>query len=313
MPPEQPDETPSGAVRSWARRILVLVVAGFVGATLYRLARDFHPHELELKWWPLLLLTVVLVLANFCQAFAWANLLERFAHRRMDLRPTCAIYCAGQLARYTPGKVALLVVRVAGAKRLGLDARQVASSVGIEVLSWMSVGMLLGTLALATSGQSLRGMGALLSHYSIPVAVLIVFGMLALLTVDRNRFPRVVLRAIRADGNGPLLSLSVLGWQALSWLGCVAQAWLLPIAVGASFGDGWSSTGLFILAPIAGFLAMVAPGGLGVREAVLSFALAPTIGPTRALAVALLARGAYLVSELIAWFVAKYLDRTIVT
>ena len=54
---------------------MVLVVAGFVGATLYRLARDFHPHELELKWWPLLLLTVVLVLANFCQAIAWANLL----------------------------------------------------------------------------------------------------------------------------------------------------------------------------------------------------------------------------------------------
>jgi uncharacterized membrane protein YbhN (UPF0104 family) len=79
--------------------------------------------------------------------------------------------------------------------------------------------------------------------------------------------------------------------------------------VGAPFEPSLSWIGLFILAPIAGFLAMVAPGGLGVREAILSFALSPSMGPSKALAVALLARGAYILSEIVAWLVARTLER----
>jgi uncharacterized membrane protein YbhN (UPF0104 family) len=293
----------------WAKRLLAVIVAVFVGATLHKLGKDFDPRDIRFRLWPIALVTLVLVFANFAQAMAWAKLLDRLARRHLPRRPLCAIYCAGQLARYIPGKVALLVVRVTGAKRLGLDPRLVASSVGIEVLSWMTVGMLLGSTALGFSGDRLRGISNLLSRYSLPVAGCVVLGMLVLLLVDRNRFPGFVLRAIRAFGNGPILSWSVLAWQAASWLGCAAQAYWLPLSVGASSGQSLALVGLFMLAPIAGFLAMVAPGGLGVREAILSFALSPLLGPTRALAVALLARGVYIVSEIIAWVIARLLER----
>jgi hypothetical protein len=286
-----------------------LVVVSFVVVTLIRLGRAFEPRELSLRIWPLLLLTVLLVFANFAQAFAWARLLDRLVHRRVARRPVCAIYCAGQLARYTPGKVALVLVRVAGAKRLGLDVRIVASSVGIEVLSWMTVGLLIGTLALGSSRAALGSLGALLSTYSVPMAAAIVIGMLVLLLVDRRRFPAFALRLLGAKGEGPLLSWPVLGWQALSWGGCLAQAWLLPIAVGVDGAAVWEHLALFVLAPIAGFLAMVAPGGLGVREAVLSIALTSSMGPSRALAIAVLARVVYILSEIIAWLVARLLDR----
>jgi uncharacterized membrane protein YbhN (UPF0104 family) len=281
----------------------------FVALTLYHLGAKFDASEVSLTLWPLGVLTLILVLGNYAQAVAWQRLLERLVHRRLPGRPLYSVYMAGQLARYTPGKVALLVVRVTGAKRLGLGARLLASSVGIEVLSWMVVGLLLGTATLACSGAQLNGIGLLLSRYSLPLALAIVLTILFLLTVDRRRFPAFVLKVIKAEGEGPILSLSVLGWQALSWLGCVAQALLLPIAVGAELGQGLSTVGIFILAPIAGFLAMVAPGGLGVREAVLSFALSPVLGPSRALLVALLARCAYVASEILAWAVARSMDR----
>lgn len=294
----------------WSKRGLALVVAGFVVATFYKLGSRFDASEVQLRLWPLGVLTLGLVLANYAQAIAWQRLLERLTQRRLPGRPLYAVYMAGQLARYTPGKVALLVVRVAGAKRLGLGSHLLASSVGLEVLSWMVVGLLLGTGALATSGAQLNGLGPMLSRYSLPLALATVVGIGVLLTVDRRRFPAFVLKVIQAEGKGPILSWTVLGWQALSWLGCVAQALLLPIAVGAEFGQGLSSVGIFILAPIAGFLALVAPGGLGVREAILSFALTPVLGPSRALLVALLARAAYVVSELLAWLLASLLERS---
>jgi hypothetical protein len=287
---------------------LFVVVVAFVLMTLYRLGKDFDPRDIHFRVWPVVTVTLVLVGANFAQAMAWVALLNRLAHRTLPRKSLSAVYCAGQLARYTPGKVALLVVRVAGAKRLGLDTRLVASSVGLEVLSWMTVGMLLGTTALAVSGDQLKGISQWLSQYSLLVSVSVVAGMLILLLVDRSRFPKFALRAIRIEGKGPILSWNVLGWQAVSWLGCVAQALLLPMSVGAPFGESMAFVGLFILAPIAGFLAMVAPGGLGVREAILSYALSPSMGPTRALTVALLARGVYVISEIIAWLFAKALE-----
>ena len=64
-----------------------------------------------------------------------------------------------------------------------------------------------------------------------------------------------------------------------------------------------------ILAPIIGFLALVAPGGLGVRETVISYALAPQIGASAALAAAVLARAAALVSELAGWLIAMVWER----
>jgi uncharacterized membrane protein YbhN (UPF0104 family) len=100
-----------------------------------------------------------------------------------------------------------------------------------------------------------------------------------------------------------------LGWQAVSWSGALLQGILLPLAVGASFAQAWPNVGVFLLAPIAGFLALVAPGGLGVREAVLSFALAPQLGPSKALTVALLARATFVVSEVISWGIARWLAR----
>jgi uncharacterized membrane protein YbhN (UPF0104 family) len=66
---------------------------------------------------------------------------------------------------------------------------------------------------------------------------------------------------------------------------------------------------MFLLAPIAGFLAIVAPAGVGVREAVLCFALAPALGDSKALAVALLARATYVASEIITWMFSKWIAR----
>ena len=79
--------------------------------------------------------------------------------------------------------------------------------------------------------------------------------------------------------------------------------------MGSSLDVALGQAVIFLLAPIIGFLALVAPGGLGVRETVISYALAPQVGASTALAAAVLARAAALVSELAGWLIAVLWER----
>lgn len=292
----------------WLRRAVLVLVAVAVAATLWKLGRSYGAHQFELRWWPLVMVTLFLVATNLMQAMAWVRLLNKMSHRKLEVAPILAGFMAGQLARYLPtGKVALLVVRTAAVRSLGLPARLVASSIGIEVLSWLTTGMLIGTGAVYATGRHGLGLARLLSAWSLPVAACSVLAIAVLISVDRRRFPAWALRLIHAEGEGPLLSLQVLGWQAASALGPLVQGALLPLAVGATLSDVWPNVGMFLLAPIAGFLAIVAPGGLGVREAVLSLAISAQLGTSRAVAVALLARATFVVSEVLSWVLAKWL------
>lgn len=295
----------------WLRRLVLALVAIGVGATLWQLGQKHRAGEIALSWPPILAVTTFLTATNLMQAKAWVQLLNRMTHRALPSGPILAGFMAGQLARYLPtGKVALLVVRTAAIRQLGLPSRLVASSIGIEVLSWLTTGMLIGTCAMFATGRRAAGLLRMISVWSLPIALGCVLAILMLVMVDRRRFPGWSLRAIHAEGEGPLLSPQVLLWQAASAMGPLMQGFLLPLAVGASLGQVWPNLGMFLLAPIAGFAAVVAPGGLGVREAVLSVAISAELGGPRAAAVALLARATFVVSEVLSWVIAKWIARS---
>jgi hypothetical protein len=86
------------------------------------------------------------------------------------------------------------------------------------------------------------------------------------------------------------------GWPVVSWSLLGLQCWALVVALGGPpLGSLIGAVGGFALAYVAGTVAVFAPGGLGVREAVLGVALAGVIGNTsfdhgRVIAVVLVSR-----------------------
>ena len=290
------------------RAAIGLVVLGFIVATAWDLALRWQPGTLSLSPLPIIASLGALVAASFVQALGWRALLERMAQHPVPIRPVLSVYMAGQLARYTPGKVALPLVRIAGAGRMGVPGALVASSVGIEVISWITVGTTLGATALLLSGGPMGGVSERLGPWSW-IAIALGLGFVAALSsLDRRRLPAVVLRWIRAEGMGPLLPWRLPLLQAISWAGWLLHGYWLVLGVGAAAPLALSSAGLFVLAPVAGFLALVAPGGLGVREAMLSLSLAPALGAPAALAAAVLSRIASLGADLVAWLIARWLE-----
>jgi len=293
----------------WLRVVLGFIVGCGVVLALYRIVQKWNGADVHVRWFPLVLSVITLVAANFFQALGWKYLLERMAGRTIAMRPLVSVFMSAQLARYTPGKVGLPMVRIAGASKLGLSVHLIAASVGLEVAAWIGVGSWVscGALLCNSSGSSpVPGL-------SRPLLGLALIGISSCLSiaalVDQRRYPHWVRRLLRFEGTGPLISLRMLGMQLLAWLGWWVLGLLVPLSVGSSLDVAVGQAVIFILAPIIGFLALVAPGGLGVRETVISYALAPQIGASAALAAAVLARAAALVSELAGWLIAMVWER----
>ena len=66
-----------------------------------------------------------------------------------------------------------------------------------------------------------------------------------------------------------------------------------------------AATGLCILGPVLGFVALAAPAGVGVREAVVAAGLAPIVGSAPALTLAVVSRVASLLADVGAWLVLR--------
>jgi uncharacterized membrane protein YbhN (UPF0104 family) len=65
----------------------------------------------------------------------------------------------------------------------------------------------------------------------------------------------------------------------MTWIVYGASFWCMLRGVGITPGGFWETIAAFSGAYLLGFLALFAPGGLGVREGALAVLLAPQIGP----------------------------------
>jgi len=293
-------------VKKVLRPILALLALLFIARVGLSLYRGWEGVDIELHGGPVLLALLFSVLAMLCQLAAWRSLVFTWSGVLMPRAASARLYLDSQMARYTPGKIGLPAVRIAGAKKVGVSSQVMGSTLLIELFSWCATGSILGGIVLGLSSRAQT-----LAH-EISVISLFVSGgctlALSLLTlVDRNRLPRRLVQAFHAAGTGPLVPWKVPAFHFLhfvSWLACGA---LLAQAVGAdSLASSLLVGAILCVAIIGGFVALLAPAGAGVREAVIVAGAAPLIGSSAALAVGLLARMVSLVSDIGLWAIFRW-------
>lgn len=284
--------------------LLMLIAFVFVAYSAWSLSRRWQAANVSLSL-PWALASILPLMAGcLIQGRGWIALIERMTAQRVPRGPALSLYMDSQLARYTPGMVGLPVVRMAGAPRLGVPAVAVGSSVGLEMLSWTAVGGAIGFASLlALPARS--GLTALLGVWAVPLVLAFALGVAVLAFVDRSRLPRFVVRVLKVSGSGPLVPLGLPVAHIFYWLTWAAHGVLLTCAFGAGFSVALPTSGLYALATVGGFVALAAPAGVGVREAILSLSLAPVLGSAPAVGVAVASRAASLVSDLCVWAVLK--------
>ena len=296
-----PPTAPSRGRRA-LRPVLLALALAFVAWTMWDLVRRWDGTLPNVRWGLVALGCPPIAIGVLIQAWAWTVLLRRMTGKAVSLRAAVRLHVDSMLARYTPGKVGLPIVRMAGADAVGVSAATVVVSIALEMLSFTAVGGVVGfgLLALGASRETTRRL-SVLGASAWPLLGVFALITLLLLTLDRRRIPKPILSFMRIDGVGPLLPATLPLFHLAYWATWAVHGYAMTLAVGGSAAVAFASSGLYILAVVIGFLAMVAPAGAGVREAVISLGVADAVGASATLGAVLISRVVTLTMEIAVW------------
>lgn len=292
-----------------SRTVRVLFATVALGFCAYALADQWnavYAAAARLSWYVVVGSLLAALGALACMLMTWRALLADLGSP-LAPRPAARVLFLGQLGKYVPGSVWPLVAQMELAREhhvprwrsltanalwmfFNLTGALVAAAVTLPLVSASSAGKFWPALAIAP--------------------LLIVFLHPAVL----NRMLDRLLPLARQPPPEQPLSLSgtarAFGWALAVWALLGLQAWLLVGGVGAK-GPSVPvvAVGAFALASAVGFLVVIAPAGVGPREAALVAALAPVLPAGDALVVALVSRVVMTVADLVWAGVAVLLAR----
>ena len=235
---------------------------------------------------------VVLVAGYLWSASMWGRIVRDLGGPRLPVWITVRVFMVANLGRYVPGKVWQIAGLAYLAKREGVQASVATGAAilgqGIALLGAVLVGM--GVLLGANEFWGEIGWGGMVTGIGAAVTIIAV-------VVIPGFFRHVVafwFRLTRTDPPGDGLGSGNAGlrWLALyvmNW-GIYATAfWLLYL----SFGESRTFLQVgpaFAVAYVAGYIAIFAPAGAGIREGVLVVLLQPIMAREAAVVLAVIAR-----------------------
>lgn len=238
-----------------------------------------------------LTLSVGLVLTTFAlQVESWRTILSGWS-QHLSRTEAARTWFLANLGRYLPGKVWSVAGMIVLAARQGVATwAATASAVVLQVIG-LGAALALVAATLPAADTGLR----------VAVGAAVAAGTLAMMTWPPaiRAVQRLVPRLAELRPLPPAAVLMGSGLSAAGWVSYGTSFWALSRGLGQppllSVG---MAIGVFALAYTVGLLALFAPGGAVVREAVLLALLAPVLGPGAALTLALASRLLLTVVEL---------------
>jgi uncharacterized membrane protein YbhN (UPF0104 family) len=278
----------SGSGRSRLLRLSFLVAAlGLLTAGLVGEWDDVRRDLARIGLGPALAAQACVLLGLGASALSWRAMLAGLGVA-LPVRTAARIFFIGQLGKYLPGAVWPVVTQMRLGREHGAPRRQVGAATAVYVVLLVVTALLLAAVALPLSSP-----GAVADYWwlfaVLPVGLVVLHPRVLGPLLDR------LLGLLRREPlphrlGGRAMAAS-LGWTLVMWVCYAAHLTVLAVPLGAR-GTVLPllALGAFCLAWAAGPLLVIAPAGLGVREAVLVVAFAPVLDRPGALAVALVSR-----------------------
>jgi uncharacterized membrane protein YbhN (UPF0104 family) len=304
----------SERLRRWWKVLKVVLAVAVVLGIGWHLFRILHTEELnqgdertpaQVLWdaicqaapWPLFLSSVCYVVALGFSATFWLRLIHSLGEK-IPLPAGVRGYYLSHLGKYVPGKGLTLVMRTAMAAEVGCRPGVAVLTAVYETLTTMAAGALLAVIVLLTQEEWNASLFwkvlVLLALAGIPI-VPGVFNLVVQRLVRRvlkNRvsdLPHISHRMLLVG-----LLLTACGWF---FMGISLELFLIAIDEKGSTPGVFRSTAFIAVSYVAGFIAST-PGGLGVREWLLSEMLKPQLG-AESIVAALLLRLVWTIAELV--------------
>lgn len=291
--PSEPDEVPAISSRrrlSW--QTLAKWVFGVVAVVLLVLAvwtqrEEFSEAVSRLSPTTALGSLLLGALAAVFNGLSWREC-YRALGMRLPIATAFHVFLISQIGKYVPGSVWPVLTQMEMARERGFSRSRAASASVISMLVGLVTAAIASTALFFTRGQEI------LSDYWYVALVIPLAGTLLAPPV-LTRLLTVIGRLLHRPFEASTLSSSHLlgsaGWAFLMWISFGGHAWLiLRDLLPGRAPTFLEATGAFALAWAAGFLVIIAPAGVGVREAALVVSLGGLIVTSDALAFAIVSR-----------------------
>ncbi|MGO2658733.1 lysylphosphatidylglycerol synthase domain-containing protein [Mycetocola reblochoni] len=277
-----------GALRSPLIKWLFLAVALGLGVwAVWRQWDEIVVALAQLNVWLLVLAALVSAAYVWCTMLSWRRILRDLGSP-ISIGAATELFGVSQIGKYIPGGVWNIVAAAEIGMAHQIPRRRSVTAMAIAVLVSLVSGLAIGCTAfLFSPSPALQAWGWLVVA-AVPLAVALVPPVL-------NRVVALVFRLTkRPPLESPLSTRGVLVsviWALLGWALAGLQVWLLATGLGSAGPElAWLCIAGYALAWSAGFLFIVAPAGVGAREAVLGATLAGGVSGPVVLTVVLLSR-----------------------
>ena len=306
--------------RKWLYRVTTLLVAVFsvfyFALEAYRHFREVPNFLLGIESIAIAALSVGLaVLGTGLGALIWRFLLVdsgAFASWKQVL----AIFFIAQFGKYLPGNVGHHVGRVFMAQEIGIPISIALSTMLVEALLGAGIGGCLAVLSLIlfVDGQTL-GLNLKLGPVQLGLGVILLLFMPWLGIGFLNRYLPGLAKRLSGGGAITAPRLRTALAVALLFLLCfVVMGLILKLQAqwffGVIEGSVFELTCLFAVAWLAGYLVPGAPGGLGVREAMMVLLLSPVLGAGAAVGLGVTLRVTTTVGDAVAFLLGNLMRVT---
>jgi hypothetical protein len=278
----------------WFRAVQWIIGLAIVGFAVRSLAANWtalKSQPLDFRFRPgWLVLSALVVWGMYaCLIVAWRAMLAGWG-QRLDGWTAARIWTVSSLGKYLPGKVWAIAGMALMAQRAGIAPwAATGSAVVLQILA-------IGTGAAVAGLSGRRALESAHPGSGLALALLIIGAVAGVALLLWPPFLRRLLRLAAPEaetGGPPAVTGIVIGIVAnsLAWVGYGGALWLLARGLLPDVGlRPGLAVAVFTASYLAGFLALFAPGGLGVREGLFILMLQAPLGIGAATALALASR-----------------------
>lgn len=288
------------ALRKVVTIVIILVIFYFLITGLIKNWQKIPFDSLRFDLLSLLISFIFLFITFALFIQGWRSIIHEFG-QNVGFRKAFWIMSSSQMAKYVPGGIWFALGRVYLGRTEKLKGEIIALSVVIETGLTFLVGILLFFIALGLSNRDI------IVNFLFIIPIFFVF-LIALYPPVLNKLMNIGLKFLKRPAINLKISYIHLLKLSVFFLGLwVAQIigyyFLINSIMPIPFYQIFSLAAAYTLSWMAGFIVVIAPGGLGVREGMMSILLSPILPAPLAIAISFIARVWITVFEIMTFFI----------
>jgi glycosyltransferase 2 family protein len=286
----------------WVRRLATVALIGaavvFIGRTVITNSRDLATFQWRVRFVILALSVVAHVGVLAWGVFVWSRVLRYFVSSDVSFVALLRIWAFSSAARYIPGGVWQFFAAARMASSSGLSRVVTLSSMLVHVVLSLIAACVIAVATLPLSELGVSREMAWFLRVAVPIGA-VACTHPAWINLGLRLVPRALHKEVLSWRAGWVDALGLLCLQLLSWMMYGAAYFLFLLALAPlPFSALPSAAGVNALSFVAGWVAIAAPGGLGVKEWAMTLLLSPLLPAGVAAVVAVAARLWLVVAEI---------------